>query len=156
MTPGGEEEWREVPDYPVRASSRGRIQRISTGNILKPHLDRYGYEYVALGKPWGQGKVHLLVARAFHGDRPSGFETRHLDGDRSNNRPENLRYGTKSENSLDAIAHGTHTTASKTHCKRGHPLSGENVRIRLNGDQQRRICLTCQKIYKSEYSKREV
>lgn len=51
--------------------------------------------------------VHVLVARAFHGERPPGLQTRHLNGDRSDNRPENLRYGTGSENFGDAVVHGT-------------------------------------------------
>lgn len=52
-------------------------------------------------------KVHYLVCVAFNGVRPSGAEcVRHLNGDRHDNRPANLRWGTLRENSQDTILHG--------------------------------------------------
>lgn len=51
--------------------------------------------------------VHELVALAFLGPPPSAeHEVRHLDGDRTNNRPSNLVYGTAKENAADREAHG--------------------------------------------------
>jgi hypothetical protein len=52
--------------------------------------------------------VHQLVAEAFHGPRPPGHETRHLDGNRLHNTPENVVWGTRSENTRDQVRHGTH------------------------------------------------
>jgi len=46
-------------------------------------------------------EVQRLVALAFLGPRPEGHETRHLDGNRLNNRLDNLAYGTRSQNQLD-------------------------------------------------------
>lgn len=51
--------------------------------------------------------VHQLVATAFHGDRPSGTEVRHLDGNSENNRSTNLCWGTTQENADDRLRHGT-------------------------------------------------
>lgn len=42
--------------------------------------------------------VHVLVARAFHGPKPIGMEVLHLNHDPADNRPQNLVYGTRSEN----------------------------------------------------------
>lgn len=42
--------------------------------------------------------VHELVALAFHGERPAGWQVMHLDDDPLNNRADNLRYGTPQEN----------------------------------------------------------
>lgn len=43
--------------------------------------------------------VHILVAEAFLGPRPGGMEEcRHLDGDKLNNRADNLRWGTRPGN----------------------------------------------------------
>lgn len=51
-------------------------------------------------------KVHLIVLAAFVGQCPEGMECRHLDGDPTNNRLSNLRWGTPEENTLDRIKHG--------------------------------------------------
>lgn len=40
---------------------------------------------------------------------------RHLDGNPSNNRPENLRWGTAKENSDDMIRHGTRLYGESNH-----------------------------------------
>lgn len=52
--------------------------------------------------------VHRLVAAAFHGPCPEGYQCRHLDGDPLNNRPDNLRWGTPAENYADRAKHGRH------------------------------------------------
>lgn len=49
-------------------------------------------------------KAHVLVAAAFLGPRPEGYEISHEDGDRANNRPENLAYVTPAENMRHAAA----------------------------------------------------
>jgi len=36
--------------------------------------------------------VHVLVAEAFLGPRPEGYQAHHKNGDRCDNRPENLTY----------------------------------------------------------------
>lgn len=51
--------------------------------------------------------LHRAIAEAFHGACPAGKECRHLDGDKTNNRAENLSWGTRRENVDDKFAHGT-------------------------------------------------
>ena len=51
--------------------------------------------------------VHRLVLAAFHGPCPEGMQARHLNGDKLDNRAENLAWGTPSENAADKIRHGT-------------------------------------------------
>ena len=47
-------------------------------------------------------RVHRIVATAFHGPAPTpGHVVDHIDTNRQNNRPENLRYLTKLENALN-------------------------------------------------------
>lgn len=47
--------------------------------------------------------LHSLVMLTFVGPRPMGFIIRHLDDDKTNNKLSNLRYGTYSENAIDAV-----------------------------------------------------
>ncbi|GAB3388220.1 HNH endonuclease signature motif containing protein [Lysobacter fragariae] len=63
---------------------------------LKPADNGRGYLRVRChGK---SRSVHLLVASAYIGPRPDGKEVNHKDGNKQNNRPDNLEYVTHSEN----------------------------------------------------------
>lgn len=66
-----------------------------------------GYRLVHLdGKKY---RVHTLVLTAFSGPRPTGMQGRHLNGIKTDNRIENLKWGTPKENSEDSVKHG-HTS----------------------------------------------
>ncbi len=110
------EEWRVTDSYPSYAvSSLGRVKRVTetrkskTARILKPVMRSEGnYLVVTLMK--GEARfnvsVHVLVARAFFGERPVGMEINHKDGNKLNNVAANLEYVTKSENALHAFRLG--------------------------------------------------
>jgi len=51
--------------------------------------------------------VHKLILLAFHGDKPNGFEACHNDGNKLNNRPDNLRWCSHKSNCADKERHGT-------------------------------------------------
>ena len=71
--------------------------------------------------------VHELVNRAFHGLKPEGKNvSRHLDGDWSNNKPNNLCWGTYAENESDKRRHGRVAEGTKQGCAK---LNDEAVRI---------------------------
>lgn len=105
--------------------------------------------------------VHQLVMEAFVGPCPEGHEVRHLDGNPANNRwmpggesatraaGGNLIYGTRSENVRDALRHGTHNYASRTHCDNGHEFTPENTAPRKGGG---RICLVCRREHYAQQS----
>lgn len=148
------EEWRPVVGYEglYEISSRGRVRSFPRkgnyyrGRILKFGIGR-GYLQVRLCRDGklGSNKIHTLVAAAFIGPRPNATaEIRHLDGNKGNNNPANLKYGTKSENSQDRLRHGRHYQANKTHCVRGHPYNVANTRIRTTkAGGKWRVCLAC-------------
>lgn len=50
---------------------------------------------------------HRLVAETFYGPAKEGEEVRHLDGVKANCSADNLRWGTRSQNMEDKVAHGT-------------------------------------------------
>ena len=111
---------------------------------LRVSLSKNGRLYVAL--------VHQIVLEAFVGPRPEKQEVRHLDGNPENNHLSNLRYGTRSENMYDRVRHGTHYSAKKTHCYRGHEFTEENT---LRSSNQRR-CRTCKREYERlQYRKKK-
>lgn len=123
------EEWRPAPGYKgcYEVSSLGRVRSLSRprhpGRILKPQPGPSGYLRVHLSRDGVRRhrKIHVLVARAFLGERPPGLEVRHLDGNHANNVITNLTYGTRSENQLDRVRHGTHSMSIKNACPQGHP-----------------------------------
>ena len=103
------ETWQPIPNCTYEASSIGRIRNTKNGKIQTPQTGEDGYLFVGVRFLDGKHsiKVHRLVCLAFHGLKPTGAECiRHLDGDRMNNRPGNLRWGTNKENAADTILHG--------------------------------------------------
>ena len=93
--------------WPYEVSSLGRVRRVG-GHPLAVRLDHGGYEMAWLSdRPRGTGKpVHTLVAAAFVGPRPCGNQVNHRDGNKRNNRAENLEYVTQAENAAHARALG--------------------------------------------------
>lgn len=86
------------------------------GKWLKPILTDDGYFVVHLyknGKSFMK-KVHRLVLETFVELCPSGMQCRHLNGNRQDNRLENLCWGTASENQQDRIRHGTDSNGEKS------------------------------------------
>ena len=152
--------WRVIPDYDghYEASSEGRIRsvtrrvpdgmgstRLYRSKVLAQHQLVNGYLTTGLSKR-GDNRprlVHRLVASAFFGPPTDDQEVCHANGDRSDNRVENLRWGTHSENCLEQVAHGTHRNTSKDRCLRGHLFTDANTYIRPNGA---RNCVTCRNL----------
>jgi hypothetical protein len=71
-------------------------------------LSRRGYLRVNLfiGGRVVSRDVHQLVLEAFVGSRPEGMVCRHLNGVPTDNRVENLAWGTYGENNADIVRHG--------------------------------------------------
>lgn len=132
-------------------SEDGQIKRVKggpgrvIGRVLAQKLDKDGYRALAL---IDEGvvkhvRVHRIVCEAFNGPAPEGKPlVLHNDGDNKNNHFTNLRWGDASDNQRDAVKHGAHREAKKTECKRGHPLSGDNVYL---GQPGKRACVTCRR-----------
>lgn len=98
-----------MPDHPLyEVSSLGRVRsnRHKTSRILTPYYGGDGYLNIKLGRGF-QTSIHRLVLSSFFAPPPGDVECRHLDGNPHNNRLDNLRWGTRSENYHDRHAHGT-------------------------------------------------
>lgn len=117
------EEWRPVVGYEglYEVSNMGRVRSLDRklkgpcgtvethrGQVLKEQALKNGYREVHVCRD-GKRKhrtVHSLVAEAFLGERPDKHDILHLDGDRSNNAANNLRYDTRAENLHSTYAYG--------------------------------------------------
>lgn len=138
------ERWRDVPEQPgYQVSDHGRFRSVDRvimrsngspqtlrGVPIKTHSQHYGRRGKQMrvrmnGKDY---PVHRIVLLTFEGPPPPGKPlVRHLDDDHTNNHISNLRYGTVSENSKDAIRNGRNMLANRTHCSRGHEYTPENT-----------------------------
>lgn len=102
---------------------------------------------------WTAEQRHVKALRWYleylNGPIAEGCEVDHLCRNRSCVNPNHAQVVTKRENILRGIG-PTAVNAQKTHCKRNHPLLGENLYIYKDG---RRECRTCSKEYKSNWSK---
>lgn len=151
----GCEGWYEVSDLGrVRSLDRivtqdgrwgSQVQRRLRGRLLTPWIDSDGYARVLLGR-FGRRAVHRLVAEAFISARPVGMQIRHLDGDAGNNRPENLAWGTTSDNTRDQVRHGRHHEAIRVRCPRSHPLQSPNL-LPTQATVGKRSCLACNRAH---------
>ena len=153
------EQWLPVPGYEglysvsdlgrVRSEARtimdknGQLRRWPE-SILEPNKSAKGYPRAEL---WKNNKgeyffVHRLVLEAFVGEAPPGTHGCHWNDDPEDNRLENLRWGTSSDNALDRVRNGRHNNARKTHCKWGHEFTAENTWPQSTG--KGRKCRTCE------------
>jgi hypothetical protein len=112
-------EYRQDPDFlNYRVGDDGSAQSTFANGLLggrvcwrplKPQRHSGGYLVVHFYK---DGKrypkfLHRLVLELFVGPCPEGMEACHMDGDRTNNRAENLRWDTRAGNHADKRIHGT-------------------------------------------------
>lgn len=88
-----DEEWKVIKSFPrYSVSNHGDVRRDATGRIIQQNANQFGVAYVGLmrGRTQFTRSVALMVARAFV-ERPLAFDTPiNLDGDRFNNRVDNL------------------------------------------------------------------
>ena len=99
------EEWRVVrEDHRYSVSSLGRVRGVRN-QLLKPGRISGGHWTVSIGR-YNSRLVHHLVLEAFMCPKPVGMECRHLNGDSSDNRLENLRWGFRGQNTRDDKWHG--------------------------------------------------
>ena len=94
----------DIPQFEGRykATNYGRIWSELTQNFLSPVVTHNGYLRVALMDGFGnprRERVGRLVALAFIGNPPEGKpQLDHIDRDRKNDRPDNLRWVSSKEN----------------------------------------------------------
>jgi hypothetical protein len=151
------EQWRAVAGYGgcYQVSDLGRVRSMPYVDAqggrrrMRVHrpgrMDAWGHLGVTLRRDGvvTSRYVHQLVLEAFVGPRPAGMVACHWNDVPDDNRVENLRWATTSDNRRDLIRNGHDPNLTKTHCLRGHEFDSANTR-RYRG---RRHCRQCQRIH---------
>lgn len=121
------EEWKDYEeDYAV--SSYGRMYSKRAGRCLSiKSFDNDGYVKVA---PHGNTKrLNRIVAQTFIPNPDSKTTVNHIDGNKTNNRVDNLEWSTRSEQMIHAYKHGLKK-----------PMRGsENANAKLTDEQVKAI-----------------
>lgn len=130
-----EEMWKPIKGYEnyYEVSSHGLIRTITRfisnsgkngmwykSRVLKFNIDKDGYHTVALQKEGKvkRFKVHRLVLSTFS-NYEDELQVNHIDGNKSNNRLDNLEWATSSQNIKHAFNIGLKTqVGSKNNCSK--------------------------------------
>jgi transposase len=129
------EQWKPISGYEgfyevsnfgnVRSLDRYITQRSKSGSLYKrlmksvnliPGLSGAGYLMVVLCKPGEKNKpseIHRIVAKVFVSGYVKGLQVCHKDGNKFNNKSDNLRWDTCKANHADKVLHGTDGKGSR-------------------------------------------
>lgn len=144
----------EIPGFPMYyASKHGSVWSFhppprANGRYAPRKLSAYwsretGYLRISMKRNAGPLKyteLHTAVLLAFVGPRPAGMVGRHLNGNKLDNRLENLAWGTQRENIADAIKHGTFLHGEKSPRAKLSKADVETIRLMADrGDNQHDI-----------------
>ena len=151
-----EEIWKPVESLSgaLEVSSFGRVRRIARpliykdgrsgmlkSGLLSGSVGNNGYHVVSFGE--GKYLVHRLVAEAFHGSPQADMvykTVNHLNGDKLDNRPENLEWASHKSNN----DHARTTGLNKQH--------GERSNIAKHSDQFIQAVRNVHAAYKPSYA----
>ena len=98
----GIEKWKDIPNFNglYQVSNNGNIKRAKDEYIFKKNKNSRGYRIITLTKDKKEYSlsVHRLVAEAFIPNPNNLPQINHKDGNKLNNKIENLEWCTQSEN----------------------------------------------------------
>jgi HNH endonuclease len=110
----------------------------------RKEVNGYGYRKF-FGKKTG---IHRVSAHLYLGlPLDSKLFVLHKCDNRACANPKHLFVGNQKDNIADMVAKGRHASSKKLNCLRGHPLSGENLRIGTGGGRK---CFACAKVRHKE------
>lgn len=104
------EEWRDIPGWEgyYQASTLGNIRRTKNKRLLKPGSDgRYSVAFLCRNSKREHYKWHRIIAKTFpeliEGEWFEDAEIDHCNGVKTDNRPNNLRWVSHSDNMNNPI-----------------------------------------------------
>lgn len=111
-----------TPDGEIYSSLNRRLLKVRQGT--KPA----GYKFIGITTDFGPKykHVHRLVAQTFIPNPENLPEVNHIDGNKSNNRVQNLEWVTRSQNAQHAMDNGINTNRGVTHTR--SKLTAEQIK----------------------------
>lgn len=109
--------WQTFDLNPIyEVSDLGEVRRADNGYVLKPSTTHNGYLYVQLwangkGRNWRLNRLVLITFTGLDPD-PKKVQVAHVNGNRIDNRLDNLAWKDPRGNYLDRIEHGTQVCIS--------------------------------------------
>ena len=122
-------EWRKIPGFGTyEVSEDGAVRRAvptkqgrHVGAYMKFTVDGHGYPTATVIGDDGKAhrlRVHVAVLLAFFGPRPDGHDASHLNGVKTENNIENLRWEPRRDNIMRKLEHGTMIRGSAHKCSK--------------------------------------
>lgn len=109
------EQWKEIEGYEGYSVCNLGFVRCKT-KIMKPDFTtRYCRIKFYKNGVYKNKYIHVLVTDAFMGPCPAGLQRNHKDGNRKNNRIDNLEFVTPSENIKHSLYNGLRSTSKLRH-----------------------------------------
>lgn len=158
--------WENIPGYEgyYQASNDGEIRGLPRvvnggrwgkqfipGGPIKQVTNKEGYRtaHLRMNEKRTKHLVRRLVVEAFLGPKPfDKAEIRHINDVKTDNRIENLRWGTRSENIQDREKNGIGYYFEREECRNGHELAEWNlVPNQLKLRNGIKTCYACQRAH---------
>jgi hypothetical protein len=120
--------------------------------------DGYGVFGIRENGKWRTRRVHRIAYQALVGTIPEGLDCDHLCRVRHCCNPKHIEPVTRKVNLNRGLVSETQRAkhAAITHCPKGHPYSGDNLRIYVcKRGFKNRVCIACQKAWHSSDEHRQ-
>jgi hypothetical protein len=117
----------------------GKVEKSDGCWAWKGYVSKKGYGTFYIDNVRGTCGAHRYSLKASGINIPKGLVVDHTCRNRACVRPDHLRVVTPRVNVLENSNSPSALNAKKTHCPKGHPLSGDNL-IRNGGE---RLCRAC-------------
>ena len=115
-----------------------KVDRSGDCHLWTGCTNKAGYGQIKIkGKQFG---THVVAAKIKFGMFDERVLVRHSCNVKACCNPDHLLLGTEKDNHDDAVRDGLMPWQKQTHCKNGHPFSGDNLYF-VNGKHRR--CRTC-------------
>ncbi len=139
--------WNPIPEYEgYFACKEGLVASIKRGTlkILSPITAKDGHQYVFLYRDGRMLKqwIHRLILITFNRQPMENEESRHLNGQPSENRLENLAWGTRQDNANDRMMHGRYPRGEACSSHKLTEVEVLEIRRRFGQESSRQLART--------------